>query len=60
MFMRAANQLDIASIAVGASHDCALRNTGAIVCWGSDGWGELRAGTIEDRSTPVDIPWMCP
>lgn len=37
------------------SHTCARRNTGAIVCWGSNGSGQLGDGTITNRSAPTTV-----
>lgn len=33
-------------LAAGASHTCALRTDGKIVCWGLNQWGQLGVGTF--------------
>jgi alpha-tubulin suppressor-like RCC1 family protein len=46
----------VAQIAVGAGFACALKQTsGAIVCWGYNGQGELGDGLLPDSSTPVSV-----
>ena len=39
---------DFKEIAVGANHACALRNSGAIVCWGLDDFGQKSVPPYED------------
>jgi len=46
---------DMVDIASGAGHSCALSNTGEVRCWGSNVWGQLGDGTLENRTTPVAV-----
>ena len=46
---------EVTEIALGVSHSCALLTSGAIKCWGYNGWGELGDGTTTQRTTPVDV-----
>ena len=45
----------IISVAAGGSHNCAVTNTGAAKCWGSNFSGQLGDSTTTRRSTPVDV-----
>ncbi|WP_298007635.1 MULTISPECIES: hypothetical protein [Anaerolinea] len=45
----------VRSIAAGGYHTCALKNSGGVVCWGSNRYGQLGDGTWEDRLTPVAV-----
>ena len=44
---------DALSIWVGYEHACAVRKTGAVVCWGAAGSGQVGSGSVaEDASVP--------
>jgi alpha-tubulin suppressor-like RCC1 family protein len=44
-----------ASISTMQGHTCALLNTGAVKCWGSNSDGQLGDGTTTNRLTPVTV-----
>jgi alpha-tubulin suppressor-like RCC1 family protein len=44
---------EVAAIAVGDEHACALRRDGAVRCWGSNDFGQLGDGTNAERDLPV-------
>jgi hypothetical protein len=44
------------ALAIGDTHACArLRSSGAVVCWGSNDWGQIGDGTSEPRPLPMAI-----
>ena len=43
------------SIALGHHHSCALLRSGVIKCWGKNSNGQLGDGTMDDRSSPVEV-----
>jgi len=45
----------VVAITVGWEQNCALLNTGAVKCWGYNGYGQLGDGTNTNRSTPVQV-----
>jgi alpha-tubulin suppressor-like RCC1 family protein len=48
---------DAAKITMGASFTCALRKTGEVSCWGTNGWGQLGQGnTNPPGGTNVPVP----
>lgn len=51
---RAFGLADAVAIAVGREHTCALRATGAVVCWGRNSEGEVGLGFAS--SSPVPTP----
>ena len=46
---------NVAGIATGADHACAVTGAGAIKCWGENGFGQIGDGTEINRSTPVTV-----
>jgi alpha-tubulin suppressor-like RCC1 family protein len=43
-------------VTVGATHTCALMDTGAVECWGGNSLGQLGDGILVDRSSPTRVP----
>lgn len=46
----------IVSIAAGAAHGCAITDTGNVLCWGSNQFGQLGDNSTTDRNQPVNVP----
>jgi alpha-tubulin suppressor-like RCC1 family protein len=46
---------DVAAVAAGESHTCAVTTAGATLCWGSNRSGRLGDGSTKDRLTPVSV-----
>ena len=47
---------DATQVAVGVGFNCALRATGAVVCWGTNAYGQLGNGTLTTSATvPVVV-----
>jgi len=46
---------NLAQMAMGGGHACALRSTGAVSCWGSNNYGEIGDSTDVWRRTPVSV-----
>ena len=53
--VKVASISDAIAITTGASHACALRENGTILCWGSNRTGKLGDGTMVDSSLPVEV-----
>lgn len=49
------NLTNIVKISAGEQHTCALRNDGAIFCWGLNTDGQLGDGTTTTREAPVQV-----
>ncbi len=45
----------VKAISAGARHSCAILEGGSVVCWGNNVFGQLGDGTIETRTTPVNV-----
>ncbi|ABP54434.1 RCC1 domain-containing protein [Salinispora tropica] len=45
----------ITALAAGYYHSLALTDTGAVLAWGGNSYGQLGDGTTTDRSTPVTV-----
>jgi alpha-tubulin suppressor-like RCC1 family protein len=43
----------VVAIARGTDHACAVRDTGHVVCWGSNAFGQLGDGTTTQRTVPA-------
>jgi len=46
---------DVAAIAAGQSHSCALSKDGAVLCWGGNKYGQLGDGTTVNKRTPTTV-----
>jgi alpha-tubulin suppressor-like RCC1 family protein len=43
-------------VAVGYAHACVVLESGAVMCWGSNGYGQLGTGSTLGRLTPQFVP----
>ena len=46
---------DVAQVAVGMLHACALKADGTLWCWGANGYGQLGDTTLADKAAPVPV-----
>jgi alpha-tubulin suppressor-like RCC1 family protein len=51
----AAGGMTFVALTTGASHACALTDSGAAYCWGSNSEGQLGDGTTTPRSSPTPV-----
>lgn len=49
--------VDVADVALGRTHTCALTNAGAIGCWGRNDLGQLGDGSGLGQIAPVEVAW---
>lgn len=45
----------VLSVSAGGSHTCALLNTGKVVCWGFNPYGQLGNGATTQSTVPVEV-----
>jgi alpha-tubulin suppressor-like RCC1 family protein len=45
----------VTAVALGVYHSCALLTSGAVKCWGYNGYGQLGDNTSTDRGIPGDV-----
>ncbi len=51
----AATPIEASSVATGRGHSCAILNSGQVVCWGNNFYGELGNGTNTPSKSPVAV-----
>ncbi|MCA9651378.1 MAG: hypothetical protein H6712_10395 [Myxococcales bacterium] len=51
---------DVAQLATGVTHTCALSTTGQVLCWGVNGDGQIGDGTTADALDPTPVQLGCP
>ncbi len=51
----AASGVDVATVAAGGEHTCAIGFSGTLKCWGANVYGQLGDGTTTGRLTPTNV-----
>ncbi|MCX4246701.1 RCC1 domain-containing protein [Paraliomyxa miuraensis] len=51
---------DVAQIATGSTHTCALSTAGQVLCWGANDQGQIGDGTVTDALEPTPAQITCP
>ena len=51
----ALDDIKVTDISVGSDHSCALDSKGRVYCWGSNSYGQLGTGDLDDSSFPIEI-----
>lgn len=46
---------DVVAVSAGVGHNCAVKRTGAVKCWGWNEFGQVGDGTLADQHVPVDV-----
>src|SRR5690606_15055735 len=46
---------NVAAVAAGTFHACALRQEGSVACWGSSVFGQLGVPGVEASAAPLDV-----
>jgi len=46
------NLVEVAQIALGAEHSCALVRNGSVVCWGANAYGQIGNGSLQAAAVP--------
>ena len=52
---RVTDEIPFTTLAVNVGYTCGLADGGRAYCWGSNRWGQLGDGTLEDRAQPLPV-----